>query len=492
MFSSWVLHFRCFSLQAFHYRKSHMDPFGLPTWNTAGGSFAYLRVELGDFMAFIAAGNIILEYVISGAAVGRSWTSYFTALCGRENADDFRIKTNLANDFNLLDPIAVVILLLTGLVATWSTRVTSLLNWIASFANMAIILFVIIAGLVKAEPSNLTPFLPYGVRGVFSAASVLFFAYLGFDAVATMAEETKNPARDIPIGLMTSMIITTVLYCLMALTLSMMQPYTAIDPNAAFALAFRDRAGWKWAQYVISLGALKGMTTVLLVNAVGQARYVTHIARTHMIPPWFAKVSENTGTPIRATIVMFSASAVVAFFSSLDVLANLLSISTLFIFMLVAVALLVRRYYVSGYTDNKSLRYFQAFLALILLSSGGTAYYWATHDGWLGYVVTIPIWFLSTLVLAVVVPQARHPQTWGCPFVPWVPSLSILINIFLLASIDRLSFIRFAVWTGLILMYYLLLGLHASYDVASGSEREESHTEEGKNFDMKPKPPMQN
>ncbi|KAH7291872.1 hypothetical protein KP509_29G039300 [Ceratopteris richardii] len=449
----------------------------------AGGSFAYLRVELGDFVAFIAAGNIILEYIIGGAAVGRSWTSYFTALCGRSNADDFRIKTNLANDFNLLDPIAVAILLITGLVATWSTRVTSLLNWIASLANMAIILFVIIAGFVHAEPSNLIPFLPFGVRGIFKAASVLFFAYIGFDAVATMAEETKNPGRDIPIGLLGSMVITTTLYCLMALTLSMLQPYTLIDPNAAFALAFRQRAGWKWAQYVVALGALKGMTTVILVSAVGQARYVTHIARTHMLPPWFANVNEKTGTPIRATVVMFLASAIVAFFSSLDVLANLLSISTLFIFMLVAVALLVRRYYVAGHTDPKSLRKFQAFLAMILLSSGATAYYWSTRDGWIGYVITIPIWFLATLGLAVLVPKARQPEIWGCPFVPWIPSLSIIMNVFLLGSIDKLSFVRFALWTLLILIYYLLFGLHASYDMAS--EMKEKNIEESKDLEGK-------
>ncbi|MCO5561953.1 hypothetical protein L7F22_015579 [Adiantum nelumboides] len=455
----------------------------------AGGSFAYLRVELGDFVAFIAAGNIILEYIIGGAAVGRSWSSYFAALCGRPTADDFRIKTNLANDFNLLDPIAVAALLVTGLVATWSTRATSLLNWIASIANMAIILFVVIAGLVHAEPSNLTPFLPFGVRGIFKAASVLFFAYLGFDAVATMAEETKNPGKDIPIGLLGSMIITTVLYCLMALTLSMMQPFTEIDPNAPFSLAFKTRAGWKWAQYLVALGALKGMTTVLLVSAVGQARYVTHIARTHMIPPWFAKVSEKTGTPIRATLVMFSASAIVAFFSSLEVLANLLSISTLFIFMLVAVAILVRRYYVTGHTSVKVLRLFQGFLILILLSSAGTAYYWATHDGWIGYTITLPIWFFATLGLAVFVPKARQPQIWGTPLVPWLPSLSIAMNIFLLGSIDKLSFVRFAVWTLLILVYYVLFGLHASYDTAVDSE--ESLSEEGRDIDKKSQLPAQ-
>ncbi|MCO5599990.1 hypothetical protein L7F22_054098 [Adiantum nelumboides] len=208
-----------------------------------------------------------------------------------------------------------------------------------------------------------------------------------------------------------------------------------------------------------------------------------------MIPPWFAKVSEKTGTPIRATLVMFSASAIVAFFSSLEVLANLLSISTLFIFMLVAVAILVRCYYVTGHTSVKVLRLFQGFLILILLSSAGTAYYWATHDGWIGYTITVPIWLFATLGLAVFVPKARQPQIWGTPLMPWLPSLSIAMNIFLLGSIDKLSFVRFAVWTLLILVYYVLFGLHASYDTAVDSK--ESLSEEGREIDMKSQLPAQ-
>lgn len=449
----------------------------------AGGSFAYLRVELGDFVAFIAAANIILEYIIGGAAVARSWSSYFATLCNHQ-ANDFRIKTDLASGFNLLDPIAVGILIITGLVAMWSTHITSVLNWVASLANMFIILFVIIAGLTQAQPSNLKPFLPFGVRGIFNAASVLFFAYLGFDAVATMAEETKNPGRDIPIGLLGSMIITTVLYCLMALTLSMMQKYTEIDPNAPFSLAFSVRAGWNWARYVVALGALKGMTTVILVNALGQARYLTHIARTHMIPPVFAHVNKRTGTPICATVIMFSASAVIAFFSSLDILANLLSLSTLFIYTLVALALLVRRYYVAGETTPQNLWRLQFFVAVILSSSIATACYWAVSDGWIAYVVTLPIWFLATMGLALCVPQARKPKIWGTPFVPWIPSLSIAMSIFLVGSIDKLSFIRFAVWTLIILVYYFLFGLHASYDAAKVTGGKS--VEEGKIEEMKP------
>ncbi|KAL0305434.1 UNVERIFIED_CONTAM: Cationic amino acid transporter 1 [Sesamum radiatum] len=375
----------------------------------AGGSFAYLRVELGDFVAFIAAGNILLEYVIGGAAVARSWTSYFATLCNHD-PDDFRILVHgLAPGYNLLDPIAVGIMIVICIIAVLSTKGSSRLNYIASVVHLVVILFIIIAGLIKADPKNYTPFAPFGPRGIFKASAVLFFAYVGFDAVSTMAEETKNPARDVPIGLVGSMVITTTIYCLLAITLCLMQPYTSIDVNAPFSRAF-EMVGWSWAQYVVAAGALKGMTSVLLVSAVGQARYLTHIARTHMMPPWFAKVDHKTGTPINATIVMLAATAVIALFTDLGILSSLLSISTLFIFTLVALALLVR------------------------------------------------LWFF--------VPPARNPKLWGVPLVPWLPSASIAINIFLLGSIDKHSFERFAAWTALLLVYYLFFGLHASYDTA--------------------------
>lgn len=432
----------------------------------AGGSFAYLRVELGDFVAFIAAGNIFLEGLIGAAALGRSWTSYFATLLDRE-ADQFRIHTNLAENFNLLDPIAVVVMLLAGVIASLSTKWTSTLNWVASALTMLIIAFIIVAGLANATPANYTPFMPFGVRGVFHAASVLFFAYLGFDTVSTMAEETKNPKRDIPIGLLVSMSVVTLIYCLMAVTLCLLQSYTDIDVNAPFSSAFREVAGWRWAQYVVALGALKSMTSVLLVGMVGQARYLTHIARTHLIPPWFGYVNERTGTPVHATMVAAGSSAVIALFTSLSVLANLLSISTLFVFMLVALSLLVRRYYVRGQTEERHKALLVVFLVIIMGSSLATAIYWATSEqGWVGYAVSLPVWFLGTLGLAVMVPKARKPKSWGVPFVPWFPSFSILANFFLLASLDGASFIRFGVWTAFLLIYYIFFGLHASYDAA--------------------------
>ncbi|EEF35773.1 cationic amino acid transporter, putative [Ricinus communis] len=436
----------------------------------AGGSFAYLRVELGDFMAFIAAGNILLEYVIGGAAVARAWTSYFATLLNHK-PENFRIIAHsLPEDYGHLDPIAVVVIAVICVLAVLSTKGSSRFNYIASIIHIVVILFIIIAGLVNADTKNYRDFAPYGARGVFNASAVLFFAYVGFDAVSTMAEETKDPARDIPIGLVGSMALTTLLYCLMAITLCLMVPYKQIDPDAPFSVAFQS-VGWGWAKYIVSLGALKGMTTVLLVSAVGQARYLTHIARTHMMPPWLAHVNAKTGTPVNATIVMLTATAVIAFFTKLEVLSNLLSISTLFIFMLVALALLVRRYYVSGETTSANRLKLTVCLVVILVTSIANAAIWGAQvDGWIGYAITVPIWFFATLGISVFVPQARAPKLWGVPLVPWLPSASVFINIFLLGSIDRDSFVRFAIWTGILLIYYFLFGLHASYDTAKESE----------------------
>uniref|UniRef100_A0A0D9Y1D5 Cationic amino acid transporter C-terminal domain-containing protein n=1 Tax=Leersia perrieri TaxID=77586 RepID=A0A0D9Y1D5_9ORYZ len=454
----------------------------------AGGSFAYLRVELGDFMAFIAAGNILLEYCIGGAAVARSWTSYFATLLNH-NPNDFRIHAAaLSADYSRLDPIAVAVIAAICLLAVLSTKGSSRFNYILSILHVVVLAFIIGAGLSKANIHNLTDdFSPFGARGVFAASAVLFFAYIGFDAVSTMAEETKNPARDIPIGLVGAMAVTTAVYCVLALTLCLMQPYREIDADAPFSVAF-TAVGMDWAKYIVAFGALKGMTTVLLVSAVGQARYLTHIARTHMAPPFLAEVHPRLGTPVNATVAMMAATAIIALFTNLDILSNLLSISTLFIFMLVALALLVRRYYLSGETTSSDRNKLAACLAVILSSAVATAAYWGlSGDGsrWAAYAVTVPAWIAATLCLQIFVPAARSPEKWGVPMVPWLPSASIFINIFLLGSIDGKSFMRFGIWTAALLAYYFLVGLHASYDTAKAiaAEAAACKVEEGKAVD---------
>ncbi|XP_052179816.1 cationic amino acid transporter 1-like [Diospyros lotus] len=432
----------------------------------AGGSFAYLRVELGDFIAFVAAGNILLEYIVAGASVARSWTSYFATLCNR-TPDDFRLNvSSLAEDYRHLDPVAVVVSGVICIGACMSMKGSARFNTVATIVHVVVIAFILVAGLMKANTANFSDFAPFGFQGILRGSSILFFAFVGFDGLTTLGEEIKNPGRDIPIGLIGSMIVIIVAYCLLAATLCLMQPYTQIDPDAPFTLAFQA-TGMNWAKYIVAVGALKGMTTVLLANIVGQARYFTHIARAHMAPPILAIINEKTGTPVNATIIMTIANSIVALFTSLDVLANLLSIATLFIFTLVALALIVRRYYVTGETSNRDRNKLIGFLVLIALSSVGSAVYWAvSKTGWIGYIVTAGIWFLATLGLQLAVKEARKPKVWGVPLVPWLPSASVAINVFIMGSINGASFLRFAIWTLVLLIYYLFVGLHASYDAA--------------------------
>ncbi|GKV32083.1 hypothetical protein SLEP1_g40714 [Rubroshorea leprosula] len=445
----------------------------------AGGSFAYLRVELGDFIAYIAAGNILFEYVVGGASVARSWTSYFATLCNHA-PNSFRIHVpSLADNYNYLDPIAVGISILVCVGASLSIKGSSRFNSITTIAHIFVLLFIIIAGLTKANPKNFVEqFAPFGIRGILKASSVLFFAYVGFDGVATLGEEIKNPRRDIPIGLIGSMAIIIGFYTALSATLALMVPYNQVDPDAPFTVAFKA-TGMNWAKYIVAFGALKGMTTVLLANIIAQGRYFTHIGRTHMAPPFLAAINEKTGTPMNATIVMTILNSIVALFTSLDVLANLLSIATLFLFSLVALALIVRRYYVAGQTTDSDRNKLIGFLILILASSIASAAYWAVNTGWIGYTITVPVWFLSTLGLQLTVKEARKPKLWGVPLIPWIPSACIAINLFIMGSVDGASFARFGVWTLLLLVYYFFIALHASYDAAKEIEKEASESAQG-------------
>lgn len=442
----------------------------------AGGSFSFLRIELGDFFAFIAAGNIILEALVGAAGLGRSWSSYFSTMI-KDDPDFLRIRVgSFKEGFNMLDPVAVVVLFIANGIAVSGTKRTSILNWLSSIATTIVIVFIIVVGFIHAKTSNLEPFLPFGAKGVFQAAAVVFWSYTGFDMVATMAEETVKPSRDIPVGLIGSMTMITLIYCLMALALTMMQNYTQIDRDAAYSVAF-VKIGMNWAKYLVSICALKGMTTSLLSGSLGQARYMTQIARSHMIPPLFALVHPRTGTPVNATLLITISSAIIALFSSLDVLSSVFSFSTLFIFMLMAIALLVRRYYVRETTSKNDLVKVTLCIFVIIGScAGGTALWSSNKLGWIGYTMAAFVWFSATLAMAFL-PMQRTPKVWGVPLVPWLPSFSIGTNVFLMGSLGTLAFWRFAICSAIMLVYYLFVGVHATYDVAHENKQEPKYTE---------------
>ncbi|XP_047956623.1 cationic amino acid transporter 8, vacuolar [Salvia hispanica] len=431
----------------------------------AGGSFSFLRIELGDFIAFIAAGNILLEGLVGAAGLGRSWSSYLASIFSND-PEFLRFRVNsFAEGFNVLDPLAVLILLIVNGIAMTGTKHSSILNWISSIFSAAAIVFIIIFGFINGSTDNLSPFLPYGAEGVFTAAAVVYWSYTGFDMVANMAEEVKKPARDIPIGLVGSMSLITVVYCLMSLVLVMMVKYTDVDRNAPYSVVF-DQIGFKWAKYLVSIVALKGMTTSLLVGSMGQARYTTQIARSHMIPPFFALIHPKTGTPIYATLLTTLVSSTLALFTSLDVLSSVLSFSTLFIFMLMAVALLVRRYYVKDVTPRHDAVKFGVALFVILGSSLGVTLLWSSGErGFVGYVVCGGLWAVGTVGMALT-SQHRSAKVWGVPLVPWLPSLSIAMNIFLIGSLGATAIWRFLICSVVMVFYYVFVAVHTTYDVA--------------------------
>ncbi|CAN4082000.1 unnamed protein product [Withania somnifera] len=384
----------------------------------ADGSFAYLRVELGNFTAFIAAGNILFDYLVSGASVARSWTSYFATLCNHK-PDDFLINvSSLAEGCNHLDPIAIFVSLVICAVASLSMKESSRFNSILFFLKMILFHKVKSTKSTNSEFGNYSTFAPYGARGVLKAAAMLFFAYVGFDGVATLGEEVKNPGRDIPVELIGSMVVIIIIYCLLAATLCLVQPFNQLDVNALFTIAFQA-VGMNWAKYIVAFGALKGMTTVLLANIVNQATFFTHIARSHTAPPFLAEINEKTGT-------------------------------LCWIFSLVM-----------------QIQGSIMFLVLITLSSIGSGVFWAISENtWLGCLISVGVWLK----------EARKPKVWGLPLMPWIPSASIAINEFIVSSIDGASFVRFSVWTAILLVYYFLVGLHASYDAVKEIERKGANT----------------
>eukprot|EP00897_Mesotaenium_endlicherianum_P010858 jgi/Mesen1/9800/ME000007S09854 len=429
----------------------------------AGGAFAYLLVTFGEFPAFITCSNLLMEYVLASAAVARGFTSYFATLCG-QGSNAFRIHAGFAD----LDPLSVALVAALCALLCRGTKGSSRFNGVVTGLNLLVVLFVIVAGLANGDHANVTRnFAPFGARGVFNAAALVFFAFVGFDSIATLAEEVRAPARDIPIGMIGSVCIVAILYVLMCVSLTMMVPYDAIDVNAPFSVAFTVVAGWAWARHLVALGAVAGLVTSLLVGLMGQARITVVIARAHLIPVAFARVHESTGTPILATLLLGGISALLSFFASLEALTSMVSIGTLVIFLMVAAALIFKRHYAPGLQASPA----RALLHLggIAASALGLSLTYQVSRSWVGPAIFGALWFCATLSLQICVPQVRKPDEFRAPLMPWLASFSMLLNIFLLGTLDYHSYIRFFGWTAVAVVLYIVYGVHASHNADGGA-----------------------
>ena len=329
----------------------------------AGSAYTFAYASLGELVAWIIGWDLILEMALGASTVAVGWSTYFADVMS--SAGITIPDWAYGEGHNLV--AATIVLLLTAVICA-GIKISSHVNMAMVVVKVGVVLFVIIAGLFYVKASNYSPFIPpsgsagaggvestpsllqelgfapgtFGVAGIFTAAALVFFAFIGFDIVATAAEETKKPQRDVPIGILGSLAICTALYVAVSLVITGMVKYTDIQVDAPLAEAFRS-VGRPGFATVISVGALFGLTTVMMILMLGQSRVLFAMSRDRLLPPVFSKVSPRFGTPVRTTVTTGVVVALISTFVPLTELAELVNIGTLFAFILVAVGVLVLR-----------------------------------------------------------------------------------------------------------------------------------------------------
>jgi basic amino acid/polyamine antiporter, APA family len=332
----------------------------------AGSAYTFSYATLGELVAWIIGWDLILEFIIGAAVVAVGWSQYFAVLLETLGLSlPATISSGEEGVFNL--PAVLIVLILTGVLVA-GIKISSRVNAVVVTVKVAVVLFVIAAGLFFIKGANYRPFIPpsepapkssgldatlvealfgqapanFGISGIFAAGALVFFAFIGFDIVATAAEETRNPQRDVPRGILGSLMICTALYVAVSLVVVGMQKYTELDPAAPLAAAFQSVGRPIFAD-IITVGALAGLTTVMMILMLGQSRVAFAMSRDGRLPRTLSKVHPRFGTPYRITIIVGVVVALFAGFIPLAELAELVNIGTLFAFVLVSIAIVVLR-----------------------------------------------------------------------------------------------------------------------------------------------------
>jgi APA family basic amino acid/polyamine antiporter len=353
----------------------------------AGSAYTYSYATVGQFVAFIIGWDLFLEFTVGAAAVAIGWSGQLNAtldqIFGITLPEAITAPPSEGGVFNLLG--VLLVLALTYLLVR-GIRVSAKANIVMVVITVAVLLLVIAVGATEVDTANWDPFFPFGVDGVIGGAALVFFAFIGFDIVATTAEEARDPQRDMPRGILGSLAITTVFYIAVSLVVTGMLVYKELNTAAPVADAF-EMADKPWASGFIFAGALVALTNTILILMLGQSRVTFAMARDRLLPKALAHTHPRYGTPSRITIIIGVLVAILAGVTPIATAAELVNIGTLFAFMLVSAAVLLLR--------------------------------------------------------------RREPdrrRAFRTPGVPVVPILAIVLSLVLIATLEPLTWLRFAVW----------------------------------------------
>ncbi|KAL2310978.1 hypothetical protein Nmel_002664 [Mimus melanotis] len=520
-----------------------------------GSAYLYSYVTVGELWAFITGWNLILSYVIGTSSVARAWSATFDEIIG-QHIEKFCKKYMTMDAPGVLakypDIFAVVIIIiLTGLLA-FGVKESALVNKVFTCINVLVLGFVVISGFVKGSGKNwkLTEqpsampfsqtqeeklygvggFMPYGWKGVLSGAATCFYAFVGFDCIATTGEEVKNPQKAIPIGIVASLLICFVAYFGVSAALTLMMPYYQLDTNSPLPNAFKY-VGWDGANYAVAVGSLCALSTSLLGSMFPMPRIIYAMAEDGLLFKFLAKVNEKRKTPLIATVTSGATAAVMAFLFDLKDLVDLMSIGTLLAYSLVAACVLVLRYQpeqpnlayqmarsTEETDNNESVSTSESqtgflpeeeekfSLKAILCStdsdpskfSGSVVNISAFIIGkcWAECFLIVGICILTSLepnilintvqiiaaILVVTIifiirkqPESKTKLSFKVPFLPFLPVGSIFVNVYLMLQLDAGTWIRFAIWMLLGFIIYFTYGIwhsvEASYAASAEVER---------------------
>jgi basic amino acid/polyamine antiporter, APA family len=311
----------------------------------AGSAYTYSYATMGELIAWIIGWDLILEYAVSVAAVAVGWGQYFNDLL--DSLFGVTLPESIAGppgEGGVVNLPAVFIVLSVTAVLCYGIRESARANTVMVVIKLLVLGLFLVLGVTAFNGDNLSPFTPEGTDGVITAASVIFFAYIGFDAVSTSGEETKNPSRDLPIAIVGSLVIATVLYILVAVVAVGALPFDQLkDAEAPLAKVVDEGAGFGWASSVISFGALVAITSVVLTILYGQTRIMFAMSRDGLMPRRFAYVHPKTRTPVYITATFGVLISILAAFVPLTEIVKLVNIGTLFAFVLVNIGVVILR-----------------------------------------------------------------------------------------------------------------------------------------------------